>query len=666
MVNFLSGRPPVWWARCILGAIFFVLVGWLILCADKPWQFDLGTRDNWRIREYAGFFSFWAAVLNLVILTGLFATAGWWAAQLPLPCVSENRPKTSRWFWPCVIGAMIFCGAASAMRMNFGFAHDEDYSARRVISGAYKLDKDGEVRGEKLRWRDTFFYYRKPNNHPLHSVAARLCVEASRLVGSTDSWHMREWIVRTPAWIGGLGAVGMLAIFLRRLVSPRAGIIAAWLLAIHPWHIRYASEARGYSLLLALIPVVLYCWMRVMGENRWKWWLLLALAQLALVYCYPAAIYILVVLNSLTFLWLLTQAARSKEWTTIGRWFASNSFAGMAVLQLTLPLVPQLQKYMKTEEARQPLTFEWQYNTAAHFLSGTSWSKTKLLESPHPELMPYAMANPVFFGLVLAALLAFGLWGCITLFRGPAPVHPIAAATLLVPGLLGFLIAKAFNQWMFEWYLIYLLPGLVAGVAVGVDHFGNRLSTRLSTGWPAVTVAAAVVLAYGFFSQPFRAWYCTRPVEPVKEAALAVRKTLDPNDPRHKEILTATLLGKAWYYDPHAEHLKSPEQFIALLQRADRENKPLHLTVPNPWAAAYHEPALWRLFYEAGLFTDYQTFCGFDETHVRINARYVPGAVEGFRLKEFLRGRESFPNPKLPPLIHPAKPEIFPADGSST
>lgn len=646
-------------ARLILGLILVLLAGWMIFISDKPWDFDQAKRAQWKTAEYAGYYSFWAAALNIGVLAGLILTAGWWAKTGGL--VREAMaPATSKWFWPVVLAAMIFCGGAAAMRMNFGFAHDEDYSARRVIAGSYRLNDEGKVSGENLRWLQTFYYYRKPNNHPLHSILARLAVTIHRAVTPGEKWHMKEWVVRSAAWCGGVAAVGMLAVLLRRLVSPRAGMVAAWLLALHPWHIRYSSEARGYSLMLFLIPLVLYFWLRAVGENRWRWWLALAGGQFALVYCYPGSIYVLMVLNLLTAGWLLVRTLRTRDWITPGRWFAANCFAGMAALQLALPLVPQLQGYMNTEEARQPLTFEWQYNTAAHYLSGVSWSKTKALDSPHPELMPHAAKHPVFFGLLLAALTVFCVAGYFLLFRRKWPDAPIAAATLLFPGFIGFFIAKMLNQWLFEWYLIYLLPGLVAGIAVGVDALGNRLAARSRVPWLPLAPALALVVAYAIFSHPFRAWYCTNPLEPIKEAAIAMRGTLEPNDPRHKDVLTGIMLGKAWYYDPHATHLKSAEQFVELMKRADAENKPLYIMAPHPWAVAFNEPNSWRLFNEAGLFTDYQTFIGYDNTHNRVIARYVPGAVKDFDLEAFLNGRRFTPDPRLLPLAHPHKPQIYP------
>lgn len=646
--------------RIVLGTAAAALLVWLGVAADRPWDFVPPAEGRWRLMEYVSVYSFWAAVINLGVLAVLFLTAGWWAAPPHTPPSPQPSRPTPRWFWPAVIAAMIFCGGSAATRMNFGFAHDEDYSARRVVWGSYQLKKDGGVRPEQLSWNETLFYYRKPNNHPLHSILARLTVSAWQAVAPPEKWHMKEWVVRLPAWTGGVAAVGLLALLLHQIALPRAGVVAAWLLALHPWFIRYASEARGYSLLMAFIPLCLLCWLFALRRNTWPWWLAFGAAQFALIYCYPGGAYILVVLNLLTLGWLVWRTRITRDPIPLGRWFAVNSLSAIVAIQLMLPLVPQLKNYMTTEEARQPLTVEWFQNTAAYLAVGAPWTKTHRLDVPHPELWPFVVRHPVAFGLTAGAILLLGLAGYLVLLRRKWPESPVVAVTLLLPGFLSLTVAKLSYQWLFEWYLIYLLPAFAAGIAVGADWVGRRLETRTRLAWTGLLPAALLLAAYALVSQPFRHWYCTQPLEPVKEAVLAIRESLDPNDPRHPNRLTGVFLGKAWYYDPHAHHIKTPEDFVALLHKADEENKPLFIMAPHPWAVAFNAAPLWRLFYEAGLFTDYQTFLGFDQTHIRVVARYVPGAVQDFNLPAFLRGRDAVPNVNQPPLIHPDKPEIFP------
>jgi hypothetical protein len=99
--------------------------------------------------------------------------------------------------------------------------------------------------------------------------------------------------------------------------------------------------------------------------------------------------------------------------------------------------------------------------------------------------------------------------------------------------------------------------------------FGHR--------WLEILPGLALVLAYGTFTHPFRAWSCAHPMEPVKEATLAMRGTLDPNDPLHNDQLTGVLLSLDDYYDPRAKLIENPEDFVKLLQTSDQQRKPLSI-----------------------------------------------------------------------------------------
>jgi hypothetical protein len=147
-------------------------------------------------------------------------------------------------------------------------------------------------------------------------------------------------------------------------------------------------------------------------------------------------------------------------------------------------------------------------------------------------------------------------------------------------------------------------------------------------------------------------------MEPVKEATLAMRGTLDPNDPTHDYRLTGVLLTLDDYYDPRAKLIETPADFVQLLQGADAQDKPLYIMAHHPWAVAFQVPQLWRLFNESGLFSDYSYFRGLDQTNDRVVARYQPGSVRDFDFQAFLRGREGIPDANESPLKFPSKAVI--------
>ena len=72
--------------------------------------------------------------------------------------------------------------------------------------------------------------------------------------------------------MAGIASIATIALLLNELAFPSAGVMAAFLSALHPWHIRYASKARAYAFVLCLIPFVIYFFLRALENGLWRWW----------------------------------------------------------------------------------------------------------------------------------------------------------------------------------------------------------------------------------------------------------------------------------------------------------------------------------------------------------------------------------------------------------
>ena len=117
------------------------------------------------------------------------------------------------------------------------FWHDENYPIRNAIVGTYRLLPDGSLKLKPVSWQATFFFYRKPN-HTLYSGIARVCNEAWRLITRPKGLQFSEFIIRFPAYVAGIASIATIALLLKALEFPSAGVVAAFLSALHPWHIR--------------------------------------------------------------------------------------------------------------------------------------------------------------------------------------------------------------------------------------------------------------------------------------------------------------------------------------------------------------------------------------------------------------------------------------------
>lgn len=614
----LRGWSPLARWRVALGFLAAALVAWLVL-AEKPWQIDAG--GKMKLSQVVALWMWWAALLDLIVVGGLFVLCPWWTKPLAV----ENRKskiENPRWFWPLVVLAMALAAAFALPRMTFGLWDDEELSARQAIVGKFQTDKEtGVVRFRLHRWNETLFDYRTPNNHVLHSILSRLSVDAWRGMVRPAGLPFAEWPMRVPALIFGVLAVAALAWFLKETGFAAAGVVAAFLLALHPWHIRYASEARGYSMVICLVPVLFVCWHRAMKSGAWKWWAASAVTQFVMVYTHPGILFLLVILNLLT----LPVMALSRECARpfaaqSGRWFCVNALSALPAFLLMLPLMPQARLYFEQEGYRGVLLgWTWIKGALAFLLVGGPWTA--------PEGYP-AINAPPGVAMVLMAAAAVLLVVGLGRFASRGGLESCLALTILAAPLMTFGFSRFRKMMIYESYIIYVLPVLVGFVAIGIWTLCGMLR-KLPAGRAAVPLGAAL-LVLGFFAvtHSFRSWLVTHPLQQIPESVLFSRGSLDPH--QGAGVLTASFCIPPYLYDGQMIRTDSVAEFIAVLKRADRENKPLLFNIGMPWAAREYSPGMWSLFNNPQLFSAPRMFPGMDAGLDRIVALYLPGSADSF------------------------------------
>ncbi len=81
----------------------------------------------------------------------------------------------------------------------------------------------------------------------------------------------REWWVRLPSALLGIATIPITFAIGAVLSRARVGLIAAWLLALSPWHIWYSQEARMYAAVCFCGALSLLCALRWLKQPSPKW-----------------------------------------------------------------------------------------------------------------------------------------------------------------------------------------------------------------------------------------------------------------------------------------------------------------------------------------------------------------------------------------------------------
>lgn len=619
--------------RLILGLIGAALAVWLLL-ADKPWSVPPDTRL--KIRHLVTIYTWWGGLFAAGVTAVLALLCPWWAAGRPDARPEPNHPAP-RWFWPLVLCAMLLCAILAFPRLDHSLWDDEELCVRDSLAGRFRVDeKSGRPRFLALKWQETLFGYDTPNNHVLHSLFSRASNEAARTLSGPGELPFSEPALRLPAYIFGILAVGALGWFLLDAGFPAAGATAAFLLALHPWHLRYASEARGYSLIMLLVSVLFVCWRRALTRGAWKWWAAWGAVQFALLFTYPGMLFLLVLMNLLTLPVLaLSRESAGPFRLQSGRWFFVNACAAAVTVILMLPLVPQARIYFDHESSRQiELGWHWMRSALSFLLAGVPWAG-----SPgHVALSQLASAHPWILAGFILSLLGLVTAGAV-IFSSRGGLHAGVAALIILTPVLTILLSRARKMMIYESYIIYALPGLAALAAVGATAAALRLARLPGGRITAPGFCAAFLLFYAASTHAFRSWIITHPLQQIRESVLACRPALDPDHPRQQEILTASFCIPPYLYDAHMIRADSADEFIALLATADRTGKTLYVNIGMPWAAEEYSPRMWAMFRDERLFGDRREFLGLDAGLNRIVARYKSGSAAGYDFSA-LRGPE--------------------------
>lgn len=608
---------PIHIPRILLG-ISIVICLIVLLVAKKPWTF----REVDKIQDFALFWSWWAAALNLIPLSILFVTASRWMSPLPaLPEAPQSAfPKGASW---AIGAAMLVFAILAGCRLPTSLWDDEEYAVRRAILGTYRVKEDGTVRLRELPWSHTFWYYTKPTNHVFQSILARVSLSTWRAIAKPQGIQLNEVAVRLPSYICGILAVGTVGLLLTQAGFAWEGALAAWLLALHPWFLRLAPEARGYGMVFFFIPLACLMALRILASGKWRWWIGLAATEFALLYTWPPALMTLLVLNACLILRVvIDDRLRAARGIFIGRWLVSGTLAAVVFLQLFLPCLPQFREYMKTGNDFAAIGY-WLKNVGSLMFTGSHWSKTGSLLPPYPETWPHAFSNPALYGIAAVVIVIILALGACRLWQKGTFGHALVAVFLL-PGPIMFGLAALQRTFLYEWYVAFMLPGLAILAGMGIL---GLVTPWHSLRWPSWATAGAALVIFFTITSHSRQFLLNGPAQPFRESVLLTRPSLDPRDTRNHSIITVSSLASPEVYDPLVRRAASLESYKKLMVEADERGVPLFANNGFPLALRAKYPEVAAMLADPNLFEPVAHLYAIEDMLDRFIVRYKPGSV---------------------------------------
>jgi hypothetical protein len=523
----------------------------------------------------------YAALVNAVLVAVLLALSRFWAREEAEPLAAAAAPRAR--IAPATLALLgVACLLAGALRWPLahgGVWWDEAWTVRNTIVGKFDAAKDDPDRLEFVpaTWSKTLWYYHKPTNHALYSVAAKLSIDAWRLATGAPREAWNEFALRLPAFAAALATVLLLGVLVHELGFPRAAPAAAFLLAVHPWHIRFGADGRGYAFMVLFAAIAALCLLRGLRDGRWRWWLGYAGAQLGLLWVHPLAVHFPVAMGAAGVAGILLGPGTSGDrWLRAFRFVAANVLAALAFLQV---MAPNLTQTMLLDHEFEEFDDDWVVLAKSLWGLLATGIPLRMVWDPDysfPSLFTLwgggAWVKAIVYGL-LPALAAVGLARCV---RGGGAARPVALG--LAAGAPLVILHKALSPFLLiERFALYALVATVPFVVLGLERaVAAALPERARRAGVPLGLALGVA-AFQLFVWPQTALLLERPQMPSREIAafLAERNAETPGGViRAGVALGGNIPG---IYDPGIVHVHRREQIAALARRAREEGRPFYV-----------------------------------------------------------------------------------------
>ena len=590
----------------------------------KSWL-DSGKENPPRLRakEHAPIGWWWAAVGGAGVSFVLFLTLPYWGPDgrregdpvHDAPQADEENIGDSG-FGKLISGRPVFLlfvglavvigGWLRAPRLDHSLWNDEEYAARKHIVGDYKVDASGGRVFRPVPWLETLAENGSGNNHVLHSVLSRFSIRIWQTLTDKGPEVLSERWLRMPSFLAGLAAIWLIGLVGWEFGNRWVGVTAAWILALHPWHIRYAVEARGYSLMLFFLLLAVLGLIRAQRGHSLRAWLLFAVGEAGMLASFAGSIYVAVALNVVA---LIEMALRGQP-RRIGALLAMNALAAVAVMFLMLPSVPQMTGFMLHDaQKRLPVTGEWLRDLGSHVLTGVQYANLMTTDHSGTSWLDMAGKAPMVMGPLAWFLGLFVVLGVISAFFESAPSR-FAVLSLVCAGGLGFLHAHLSKHPNLSWYYLYLMVPLCLGVGLAV--------VRLQVA-PAV-LCWVMVGCFGFATDVPREVMRRVDRQPIRQTVEAVR------DFRQNALTGVFGVSdkQAESYDPDVMVIEKPEDVDKLIQMGADQRREVFVYFAGMKESAVRNPSVHQRVTASPDFARWKDFKGTEAMFSYVIYRCVP------------------------------------------
>lgn len=409
-----------------------------------------------------------------------------------------------------------------------GFWGDEIWTAQRSSSSISAIFSD---------------YLDLPG--PLYYLAGKIALTFLPMLST-------EAALRLPSALVGIATIPMVYLLGKRMAGTSIGLLGALLVAISPYQVWYAQEARFYTFTVFLSLAATLALLHALEHPEARWaWAIWTLSSCASLYNQPLPAALVIGAHAL-FGGLRLLRARNKQLLLL-----RALTAGTAIILLYIPVIVRIINGRLTKTTDQSAS--WYFDRAGRGLVlGPAFEKIPGQISLIGSSLVTHFTVP---GWGRWIFLALALIAVADLIRRNEKDLPLMILSHLIVIVLIFVGLQPANGFVIR-YVLFLQPLYLLLVASGVVLLGRAVRTY--GHWPQPALTGGVVAILSSLSL-ITVWDGYRQVKPIDWRALSayIQEVVRPGDTIMGNGYTTETLG--WYYTPTnnvtmtSGHLKAAE-----------------------------------------------------------------------------------------------------------
>jgi hypothetical protein len=493
-------RTPHFWL--VVAGLVLVTVACVILRKmEHPWE----GRTGWRIRhgkpwgavDYGRYYGFWVGLAATAIIGCTVITSRWWWKWAHPASAASGGGNTvrggslGRQGW--LILALILLGAGwlRGQHLDRFILRDEQDTIRYHLHGFYEENRrSGALEFVPVSWADAAFGNRHGNNPVLMTVVSRAALEIWWRLSQEPRERYDPVVIRLPGFLAGMASIAVLSWCLLGFAPRRVALIGAAIAAIHPMHIDFSIQARGYAYVLLGVPLALGGAIRALQGGRWRDWIALVGGCAIVLYSYLGGLFFVAPLVLTVFGVLLARWRRNRSHpelrqdTTrdITRLCATGLIGVPIYLTLAIPAVMGLIASTESFPRLFPLKWPWWVALWTDFASGRTFNV------PGDEISAPISMREAFGVLVrpepwvwigMLAVVPVTLFGLVRLWKSSVGSTRAVMTAAVISPLVQLAVHVGLTRMvLFVYYFIYWLPPLICLAALGMDGLATGIARR--------------------------------------------------------------------------------------------------------------------------------------------------------------------------------------------